>query len=192
MELLIGVALGILAGFNKGWVDTVISRAIDLILSVPFLLLAISLGIVLSPSEGLVVFIITAFGWPYIARVVRGQTLSLREYQFVEASYSLGASPRWIMFREILPNLIAPIIVYATLVIPINIVAEATLSFLGVGVQEPAPSWGKMLSVAVKYVTFGYGWWLMVWPGLFLFVTVLGFNMLGDGLRDALDPKTAR
>lgn len=189
-ELLVGVFLGILAGFKGGWVDTIISRAIDLILSIPFLLLGISLGIVLSPSAGLVVFIIAFFGWPYIARVVRGQTLSLREYQFVEASYSVGASPMWIMFKEILPNLIAPIIIYATLIIPINVVAEASLSFLGVGVQEPNASWGKMLEVATKYVLFGK-WWLMLYPGLFLFVTVLGFNMLGDGLRDALDPKTA-
>jgi peptide/nickel transport system permease protein len=189
-ELFVGVFMGVLAGFKRGWIDTVISRAIDLILSIPFLLLGISLGIVLSPSAGLVVFIIAFFGWPYIARVVRGQTLSLREYQFVEASYSLGASPMWIMFKEILPNLIAPIIIYATLIIPLNVVAEASLSFLGVGVQEPNASWGKMLEVATKYVLFGK-WWLMLYPGLFLFVTVLGFNMLGDGLRDALDPKTA-
>ncbi len=191
IEVVVGVIMGILAGFLRGWVDTIISRTIDMILSVPFLLLGISLGVVLKPSATLVVIIISVFGWPYIARVVRGQTLSMREAQFVEASYSLGASNRWIMMREILPNLIAPIIIYATLVIPINIVGEASLSFLGVGVQEPAASWGKMLSGAIDYIVFGYAWWYMTWPALFLFVTVLGFNLLGDGLRDALDPKTA-
>ncbi len=191
IQVLVGVIMGILAGFLRGWVDTLISRVIDIVLSVPFLLLGISLGVVLKPSASLVIIIIAVFGWPYIARVVRGQTLSMREAQFVEASYSLGASNRWIMVREILPNLIAPIIIYATLVIPINIVGEASLSFLGVGVQEPAASWGKMLSGAIDYIVFGYAWWYMTYPALFLFVTVLGFNLLGDGLRDALDPKTA-
>jgi peptide/nickel transport system permease protein len=192
VEVAIGVVLGMLAGFQRGWVDTAISRFIDLILSIPFLLLAISLGIVLRPSEGLVIGILAFFGWPYIARIVRGQTLSLREAQFVEAAYSMGAPSRWIMFREILPNLIAPIIIYATLIIPINVIFEASLSFLGVGVQEPTPSWGTMLSRAVDYVSVGAAWWYMTFPGIALFLTVLGFNLLGDGLRDALDPKTGR
>ena len=192
IEIVIGVALGMLAGFMKGWVDALISRLIDMTLSIPALLLAISLGIVLEASLWLVVGIISFFGWPYIARIVRGQTLSLRESQFVEASYSLGASRRWIMLREILPNLIAPIIIYATLIIPINIVFEASLSFLGVGVQPPDASWGEMLSNAVDYVSYGAAWWYMFFPGVALFITVLGFNLLGDGLRDALDPKTAR
>ena len=192
IQIVVGVALGMLAGFRKGWVDTLISRVIDLTLSIPALLLAISLGVVIGASKGLVIGIIAFFGWPYIARIVRGQTLSLREAQFVEAAYSVGASSRWIMVKEILPNLIAPIIIYSTLIIPINIVFEASLSFLGVGVQEPEASWGKMLSSAVDYVSYGAAWWYMFWPGMGLFVTVLGFNLLGDGLRDALDPKTAR
>ncbi|HVF53598.1 MAG TPA: ABC transporter permease [Actinomycetota bacterium] len=192
IEVLIGVVLGLLAGFRGRWVDTLVSRTIDLVLSVPFLLLGISLGIILDGGEMLVIVIIAFFGWPYIARVVRGQTLSLREAQFVEASYSVGASSRWIMFREILPNLLAPIIIYSTLIIPINIVGEASLSFLGVGVHEPQPAWGTMLSRASNYVSYGAAWWYMVFPGMFLFITVLGFNLLGDGLRDALDPKTAR
>jgi ABC-type dipeptide/oligopeptide/nickel transport system permease subunit len=192
VEVAIGVVLGMLAGFKRGWIDTAISRFIDLILSIPFLLLAISLGIVLRPSEGLVVAILAFFGWPYIARIVRGQTLSLREAQFVEAAYSMGAPSGWIMFREILPNLVAPIIIYATLIIPVNIIFEASLSFLGVGVQEPTPSWGAMLSRAVNYVSVGAAWWYMTFPGIALFLTVLGFNLLGDGLRDALDPKTGR
>ncbi|MDQ3958383.1 MAG: ABC transporter permease [Actinomycetota bacterium] len=192
LEIAAGVLLGMLAGFRKGWLDALISRLIDLTLSIPALLLAISLGIVLGASTWLVIGIIAFFGWPYIARIVRGQTLSLREAQFVEAAYSVGASSRWIMVKEILPNLIAPIIIYATLLIPINIVFEASLSFLGVGVQPPEASWGEMLSSAVDYVSYGAAWWYMFWPGLALFITVLGFNLLGDGLRDALDPKTAR
>ncbi len=189
-ELAIGVFIGMLAGYRRGWVDTLLSRLTDLILSIPFLLLAISLSVVRGGSEGMVIFLITFFGWPYIARIVRGQTLSLRETQFVEAAHSMGASTPWIMFREILPNLVAPIIVYATLIIPTNIVAESALSFLGVGIQEPQPSWGKMISNATQYVTYGAAWWYMFYPGLLLFLTVLGFNLLGDGLRDALDPRT--
>lgn len=189
-ELAIGVFIGMLAGYRRGWVDTLLSRLTDLILSIPFLLLAISLSVVRGGSEGMVIFLITFFGWPYIARIVRGQTLSLREAQFIEAAHSIGASTRWIMFREILPNLVAPIIVYATLIIPTNIVAESALSFLGVGIQEPQASWGKMIASATQYVTYGAAWWYMFYPGLLLFLTVLGFNLLGDGLRDALDPRT--
>ena len=189
-ELMIGVFVGMLAGYRRGWVDTLLSRLTDLILSIPFLLLAISLGVIYGGSETIVIFLITFFGWPYIARIVRGQTLSLREAQFIEAAHSMGASTRWIMFREILPNLVAPVIVYATLIIPTNIVAESALSFLGVGIQEPQASWGKMISSATSYVTYGAAWWYMFYPGLLLFLTVLGFNLLGDGLRDALDPRT--
>jgi peptide/nickel transport system permease protein len=190
IELALGVFLGMLSGLQRGWVDTVVSRLMDLVLSVPFLLLGISLGIATGGGEAMVIFLIAFFGWPYIARIVRGQTLSLRESQFIEAATSLGAGSRWIMMREILPNLIAPIIVYATLIIPANIVGESALSFLGVGVQEPTASWGKMISNASQFVTFGAAWWYMFYPGLALFITVLGFNLLGDGLRDALDPKT--
>ncbi len=194
IELAIGIVLGMMAGFMRGWLDTIVSRLIDLILSIPFLLLGISLSVTgfLGGGENLIIFLIAFFGWPYIARIVRGQTLSLREAQFVEAAYSMGAPTRWIMFREILPNLIAPILIFGTLIIPINIVAEAGLSFLGVGVQPPTAAWGQMLSSATPYVAQGAAWWFMVYPGLALFITVLGFNLLGDGLRDALDPKTGR
>jgi ABC-type dipeptide/oligopeptide/nickel transport system permease subunit len=192
-EVVIGVTLGMLSGFLRGWVDTIVSRMIDLILSIPFLLLGIALGV--SEPFGLQgsaipILLITFFGWPYIARIIRGQTLSLRESQFVEAAYSLGAPTRWIMFKEILPNLVAPIIVYSTLIVPVNILAEASLSFLGIGVQEPTAAWGSMLDDATKYSAFGAAWWFMAFPGLALFLTVLGFNLLGDGLRDALDPRT--
>lgn len=195
LEVLIGVTLGMLAGFFRGWIDTVMSRFMDLILSIPFLLLGISLSVALPATvsgETLVIFIITFFGWPYIARIVRGQVLSLRESQFVEAAQSLGASSRYIMSREILPNLVAPILIYATLIIPVNIIGEASLSYLGVGVKEPQASWGKMLDSATDFAIYGAAWWYMFWPGLFLFLTVLGFNLLGDGLRDALDPKSNR
>lgn len=192
IELAIGIFMGMLAGFMRGWVDTIVSRLIDLILSIPFLLLGIALSVTLGASAQLVVGIIAFFGWPYIARIVRGQTLSLRESQFVEAAYSIGAPTPWIMFKEILPNLWAPIIIYGTLIIPQNIVGEASLSFLGVGVQQPEAAWGQMLAAATPYVANGRAWWFMLYPGLALFITVLGFNLLGDGLRDALDPKTGR
>lgn len=192
IEIVLGVVMGMIAGFMRGWVDTVVSRIIDLILSIPFLLLGISLSVSLGAGETLIIGIIAFFGWPYIARIVRGQTLSLREAQFIEAAQSIGAPTRWIMFREILPNLIAPIVIYSTLIIPINIVGEASLSYLGVGVQPPTAAWGQMLAAATPYVSNGAAWWFMVYPGLALFITVLGFNLLGDGLRDALDPRTGR
>ena len=138
----------------------------------------------------LVIFIIAIFTWPYIARIVRGNVLSIREKEFVEASRSLGAGNVRIMFREVLPNLVAPIIVYSTLLIPANILFEAALSFLGLGVPQDTPSWGRMLSDAATI--FDVAWWLMVFPGLFLIATTLAFNLLGDGLRDALDPRTDR
>ncbi|MBA2312488.1 MAG: ABC transporter permease [Actinobacteria bacterium] len=191
-EVAIGVLAGLFSGFRGGPIDVVISRFMDLVLSIPFLLLGIALAVAVGPSEGLVTFILVFFGWPYIARIVRGQVLSLRESQFVEAAQSLGASSNWIMFREILPNLVAPVLTYATLIVPVNILAEAGLSFLGVGIQEPTPAWGTMLSRATGYAANGEAWWYMVFPGAALFIVVLGFNLLGDGLRDALDPRTGR
>jgi peptide/nickel transport system permease protein len=198
----IGVTLGTIAGFFGGVWDTVVSRTIDVILSMPLLLFAIGISTVCSatkdgclggtvkPGLGLVIFIISLFSWPYIARIVRGQTLSLREKEFIEASRSLGASNTRLMFREILPNLAAPILVYATLVIPNNILFEAALSFLGLGVPQRIPSWGRMLADGAQ--VFEVAWWLMVFPGFFLLFTTLAFNLLGDGLRDALDPRTRR
>jgi peptide/nickel transport system permease protein len=198
----IGVTLGTIAGFFGGIVDTLVSRTIDVILSMPLLLFAI--GIVAScsttkqgclagtvkPGLTLVVFVIALFSWPYIARIVRGQTLSIREKEFIEAGRSLGASNARLMFREVLPNLVAPIIVYATLIIPNNILFEAALSFLGLGVPQRIPSWGRML--ADGSAVFEVAWWLMIFPGIFLLITTLAFNLVGDGLRDALDPRTRR
>jgi len=135
-------------------------------------------------------YVIGFFNWPYIARIVRGQVLSLREKEFVEAARAQGAGDLRIMTREILPNLVGPIIVYTTLIIPNNILFEAALSFLGIGVPPGTASWGKMLYDASGIFTVA--WWMMIFPGLFLFLTTLAFNMVGDGLRDALDPRTAR
>jgi peptide/nickel transport system permease protein len=200
--VVIGIVLGLAAGYFGGVVDTVISRLTDIILSVPSLLFAIGivavcsstvagcLGGLVKPGLTVVIFVIALFTWPYIARIVRGNTLSLREREFIEASRSLGASNLRIMFREVLPNLVAPIIIYATLLIPQNILFEAALSFLGLGVPQTTPSWGRMIADAARI--FEVAWWLMVFPGLFLIATTLAFNLFGDGLRDALDPKSNR
>jgi len=194
VAVVIGVVLGVVAGYFGGWVDSLISRLMDLVLSFPYLLLAIALISVLPPSFGwritVVIAIIAFFSWPYIGRIVRGQTLSLREREFVEAAKSIGARSPRILFRELLPNLAAPILVYATLIIPTNILFEAALSFLGVGVPPPTPSWGRLLSEAVQFYEFDP--LFMIVPGLAIFITVLAFNLFGDGLRDALDPRANR
>ena len=265
--LLIGVTLGMIAGYYRGVVDSALSRSMDVVLAFPVLLLALGLGAACSlqgcltanavgrdlfiagavvllipvvsaaisqargrpgfkaiapsdwilrlapggliivaglvfsfivPSEktliepGLpvVIFVITLAGWPYMARIIRGQVLSLREKEFVEAARSLGASDTRIIFRHILPNLVAPIIVYTTLLIPTNILFEAALSFLGVGVQPPTASWGAMIADAISI--FDTAWWYMTFPGVALLLTVLAFNLIGDGLQDALNPRTGR
>lgn len=196
LSVVIGTTLGVLAGYVGGWVDAVISRFMDFFLAFPILIFAIALGGVIPGRVGPVggttldvlkiVFIVGFFSWPYIGRIVRGQTLSLREREFVLAARSLGASNGYILRTELLPNLVGPILVYATLIIPTNILFEAALSFLGVGVDAPTASWGGMLSQAVHYYTLPY---FMFWPGLAIFLTVLAFNLFGDGLRDAIDPK---
>jgi peptide/nickel transport system permease protein/oligopeptide transport system permease protein len=199
LSVVIGTTLGIISGFYGGWVDTLISRVMDIFLAFPLLVFAIALAGVF-PEEAfglsgnglrisLLIFIIGFFNWPYIGRIVRGQTLSLREREYVEAARSLGARRSYILTTEMLPNLIAPILVYSTLLIPTNILFEAALSFLGVGVRPPTPSWGGMLSDAVAYYTQPH---FMLWPGLAIFLTVLAFNLFGDGLRDALDPRANR
>jgi len=193
----IGTVLGVISGYFGGWVDTVISRIMDVFLAFPLLLFTIALvGVIPERAFGLsgnglrialLIVIIGFFSWPYIGRIIRGQTLSLREREFVDAARSLGARNSYILFRELLPNLMAPILVYSTLLIPTNILFEAALSFLGVGVRPPTPSWGDMLSRAVQWYTIAPNF--MLFPGLAIFVTVLAFNLFGDGLRDALDPR---
>jgi peptide/nickel transport system permease protein len=196
---LIGVTVGMIAGYRGGVTDTVISRTADVVLSMPILLFAIGVATVcsitargclgfLTPGLSLVIGIIALFTWPNMARLVRGQVYTLREKEFVEASRSLGAGGFRIMFRELLPNLVAPIVVYATLLVPANILFEAALSFLGVGVPQTTPSWGRMLSEAANGQLFTYAWWMMLFPGIFLLLTTLSFNLVGDGLRDALGP----
>ncbi|MGW9629189.1 ABC transporter permease [Agromyces sp. NPDC055520] len=184
----IGIAIGTISGFSGGIVDTVLSRTMDLVMSVPFLLCAIALVSVLGPSLSLSIAVIVFFSWTGLARVIRGQVLALRHREFVEAARSLGASRTSIMFRDILPNLVVPIIVYTTLMIPAAIVFEATLSFLGLGIVPPTPSWGNMLADAANGSLYLVAWWMVVVPGGALLALTLAFNLLGDGLRDALDP----
>jgi ABC-type dipeptide/oligopeptide/nickel transport system permease subunit len=268
--VVIGVTLGMIAGYYRGWVDTVLSRSMDVMLAFPVLLLALGLGAacsfgkgcipvdydkvglvivilallamafsiarlmianrraeepdpleardftarlipwgtllvvglvvelllpsstegIITPGLPVVIFVIAFAGWPYMARIIRGQVLSIREKEFVEAARSLGASDSRILFRHILPNLVAPIIVYTTLLIPTNILFEAALSFLGIGVQPPTASWGSMIADATGI--FDTAWWFMTFPGLALLLTVLSFNLIGDGLQDALNPRTSQ
>ena len=197
--VVIGTVLGVVAGYFGGWIDTAISRAMDIFLAFPLLLFAIALvGVIPDGAFGLqgndlrigvLVFIIGFFNWPYIGRIVRGQTLTLREREFVEASRSLGAGSGHIVFREILPNLVTPILVYSTLLIPTNILFEAALSFLGVGINPPMATWGGMLENALRFYTTSPHF--VIIPGLAIFVTVLAFNLFGDGLRDAFDPRSS-
>lgn len=198
LSVVIGTVLGIVAGYFGGWVDTVISRLMDVFLAFPILLFAIALaGVIPDNAFGLrgdtlrialLVFIIGFFNWPYIGRIIRGQTLSLREREFVDAARSLGARRAYILFRELLPNLWAPILVYSTLLIPNNILFEAALSFLGVGIHPPTATWGGMLADATHYYQIDPEFMLV--PGIAIFITVLACNLFGDGLRDALDPRT--
>lgn len=188
----IGVIVGLVAGFVGGAVDTILSRMTDLVMSVPFLLCAIALVAVAGPSLGLSIAVIVFFSWAPLARVVRGQVLALRHREFVEAARSLGAGRTAIMFRDVLPNLVVPIIVYTTLMIPSAVVFEATLSFLGLGIVPPTPSWGNMLADAANGSLYLVAWWMVVFPGGALLALTLAFNLLGDGLRDALDPASSK
>jgi peptide/nickel transport system permease protein len=197
--VVVGVVMGLIAGYYRGIVDSLLTRAMDVMLAFPVLLLAIGLGVAcadgclsgtIEPGLTVVVTVIALSLWPYMARIVRGQVLSLREKEFVEAARSLGASNSRIIFREILPNLVAPIIVYGTILIPQVILFEAALSFLGIGIQAGTPSWGSMISDAVG--VFDIAWWFMTFPGLALLLVVLAFNLVGDGLQDALNPRTAK
>ncbi|WP_125099590.1 ABC transporter permease [Leucobacter chromiireducens] len=188
----IGILIGMIAGFFGGVVDTILSRVIDLVMSVPFLLVAIATVSVLGPSLQLSIAVIVFFSWTGLARVIRGQVLAIREREFVEAARSLGESRVSIMFTGVLPNLIVPIIVYTTLMIPAAIVFEATLSFLGLGIVPPTPSWGNMLADAANGSMYMVAPWMVLVPGLALLALTLAFNLLGDGLRDALDPSSTK
>jgi peptide/nickel transport system permease protein len=196
----LGTFFGVVAGYVGGWVDSLIARAMDVFLAFPLLVFALALaGVIPNSGFGLsgnslriavLIFVIGFFNWPYMGRIIRGQTLSLREREFVDAARSLGARAPYILFRELLPNLVAPILVYATLLIPTNILFEAALDYLGVGLYVPTPTWGQMLSSAVVNGYYYIDPEFMLVPGLTIFITVMAFNLFGDGLRDALDPRT--
>src|SRR3954451_134422 len=202
IALLIGLVVGLAAGFFGGVADTVLSRFGDVLLAVPQILIAVGvvaacsttktgcLGGLLKPGLPVVIAVITLFSWSYIARIVRGYTLSLREKEFVESARAAGATNFRILWQEIFPNLVGPLIVYATLLIPTNILFEAALSYLGLGVPSTEPSWGSILNDASQL--YDVAWWLMLFPGAFLIITTLAFNLLGDGLRDAFDVRSER
>lgn len=190
--VVIGTIAGTAAGYYGGRIDTFISRTMDVFLSFPFLLFAISLVSVFQPSIKISIFVIAFFTWANVGRIVRGQVLSIREREYIEAARSLGAGDGRIMRVDVLPNLTAPIIIYATLLIPTAIVFEASLSFLGLGVIPPTPTWGNMLGTATNGAYYQVAPWYLFFPAGALFITTLAFNLLGDGLRDALDPRAAR
>jgi len=205
VSIILGTVIGATAAYLGGWVDMLLSRLMDLLLAFPQLLLILTLTPILQQRLGKtslghgstlpiasLVFILGFFGWPYLGRVVRGQVLSLREREFVEAARALGAGPRRIIFREIVPNVVAVVLVYATLLIPSNITSEAALSFLGAGVRDPTPSWGQMLNEAWNGNWYQADPWVLLVPGGMLLMTVLAFNLFGDAVRDALDPRADR
>src|SRR5689334_1242654 len=188
LTVAIGVVVGLAAGFLGGIVDTVLARLVDVVLSVPFLLVAIALVSITGPSLTVTILVIGFFSWASVARIVRGQVLSLREREFVEAARSLGAGSSRIMFIDILPNVLAQVIVYTTLLIPVIIVVQATLSFLGLGLPAPTADWGGMISESQAY--YRVAWWFVLFPSTALVITTLALNLLGDGVRDAFDPRT--
>ena len=188
LTVIIGAIAGLVAGYFGGVTDSFIARLMDWLLAIPFILLALSLVTIFQPSLTIVIIVIGFFGWASVGRIVRGQVMSIKEKEYIEAARALGASPWRIMFIDILPNVIAPIIVYATLLIPLSIVTEAALSFLGAGVPPPTADWGQMISASEAVYQYG-AWWYLVFPSAALLITTLAFNILGDGIRDAFDPR---
>ena len=185
-----GVLLGVLGGFYGGWLDDVLMRAGDVQLAFPVLLLGVAMLSVLGPGLGNLVLVLALSGWITYARIVRGETLSLRQREFVEAARALGALDGRLIWRHVLPNVWAPIAVVATFSVARTIIAEASLSFLGLGVPAPTPSWGAMLDEGRNYITTG--WWLALFPGTAILIVVLVINLIGDWLRDVLDPRVER
>jgi peptide/nickel transport system permease protein len=183
----LGVPLGMLAGYVGGWFDALVGRLTDAMLAIPFLILAIALAAFLGPSLGNAMIAIGISATPIFVRLARGQVLAARAEDWVEAARAVGNSPARILLRHIFPNILPPVLVQATLAIAAAIIAEASLSFLGLGQQPPSPSWGSMLNTAQRFLTQAP--WMAIFPGLAIFLTVLAFNLFGDGLRDALDPK---
>ena len=192
ISLIIGVFLGAIAGFNGGWIDNLIMRIVDVFMCFPFFVIAIAIAAVLGPSIYNVMLISGILSWTKIARIVRAEVMAIKGREFIEAAISLGLEGREIITKHILPNVLAPIIVYATLGIAVGILSEAGLSFLGLGVKQPQPSWGNMLAAAQSLRSLRLHWWLWIPPGTMVLMTILSINILGDGLRDAFDPKLKR
>ncbi len=188
ISVALGVVFGLAAGYLGGFVDSLIARVIDVMLSIPFLVIAISVAYISGPSVWLVIVVVGVLSFTYLARIVRGQVISLKGKEYIEAARALGAGPWRIMFIDLLPNVMAQVIVYASLLIPLAIVLEASLSFLGVGVPPPTSDWGEMISTASGYYQYGY-WWFLFFPSLALLITTLAFNIFGDSVRDAFDPR---
>jgi peptide/nickel transport system permease protein len=187
---LVGVTIGMLAGFFSGWLDAAISRVLEIVLSFPYLIVALVAAATIGPSEKMEIAVIASFSFAAMARIVRGQVPALKAREFIEAARSLGAGRLRIMVVDILPNVLAPVIVLATLLIPQAIVTESTLTFLGAGVDIRIPSWGGMLNESTQY--YRVAWWYLFVPSALLLLTTLVFNLLGDGVRDALDPRSER
>lgn len=188
LGMVAAVPLGLLAGYYRGWLDPIIARATDVVLAFPFLIIGIGLAAILGPSLRNAIIAIAVGQLPTFLRIARGETLALREQDYVQAAVVNGAPDRVIMFRHILPNLMSPLVIQATVGIPIAIIGASILSFLGLGVQPPTPGWGVMLSEAQRHVSDAP--WFAVFPGLAIALTTLSFNLFGDGLRDVLDPRT--
>jgi peptide/nickel transport system permease protein len=186
----VGVGLGLLAGYYSGWVDDVLMRIGDVQLAFPVLVFAVAVLAVLGASLGNVILVLGLTGWVTYARLVRGETLSFTQREFVEAARAIGAPDRLILWRHILPNVLPPVTVVATFSVARMIIAEASLSFLGLGIPPPTPSWGAMLDDGRNYITTG--WWLALFPGLTILLLVLGINLVGDWVRDVLDPRMER
>jgi len=187
----IGITLGAMAGFFGGWADQFVMRLTDVLLAIPLILLLITAASLFRPSLRTTIIVIGVSSWPGTARLVRGQFLALKNQEFVTAARAMGANPVRIMAQHLFPNTLAIIIVQSTIWLSYAIILEASLSYLGLGVQIPTPSWGNMLQDGQRELLFG-AWWLTLFPGLAIFLTVLSFNLLGDGLRDALDPRHQR
>jgi peptide/nickel transport system permease protein len=190
LAMVIAVPLGLFAGYYRGWWDPVISRFTDVVLAFPFLIVAVGMAAIFGPSLRNVVVALGVTAVPWVVRVTRGEALALREQEFVRAAVANGAGDRTILARHLMPNMAGTLLVQATVWIPQAIIGEAVLSFLGLGVQPPTPSWGSMLSAAQPFISIDA--WLAIWPGLAIFLATLSFNLLGDGLRDILDPRTTR
>jgi peptide/nickel transport system permease protein len=190
LAVLVGLLVGLAAGYFAGFVDTMLSRFMDAVLALPFLMFAIALVSLVGPGLTITIAVIAFFSWASVGRIVRGQVMSVKAREFIEAARSVGSTHLRIMFVDLLPNVLPPAIIYATMLIPLSIVFESTLSFLGIGVLPPTATWGNMLAEAIPY--YQVAWWFVAFPGLALVITTMAFNLLGDSVRDALDPRAGQ